>query len=94
MSETVVSLKFEELWDIYGGRHSSVIDPDVMDIVKQSFYAGSLAGVTVTTNRIAELPGSVEASQMMQAVSQTLAEALTELVILNHKSGNEPFGTA
>ena len=91
LSETVMSeriTKFEDFYSTYIGDNKELLDagvPLLMETIEQAFYAGALSGVGVIANRIAELEGSQDPSEVIQRISDVITHANTELNIANTK---------
>lgn len=86
--------KFEEFWHEYAGKHKEQLDNDLlMEVIERAFYAGALGGLGCVANRIAELEGAQDPSDVINAISDVITGANTELTIIN-ESFNGPVGTA
>lgn len=86
--------KFELFYHEYAGRHKDQLDNDrLMDVIEQAFYAGAMGGVGCIANRIAELEGAVDPSEIIHGITDVITRASTELMIINERLKGE-VGTA
>lgn len=88
---------FEEAWEMYSGHSltdvegAPVYNELWMRNFRQVFMAGGAMSIGVLSNRLSKLPGTVEPSQMIQALIDTLHQSLAEL---EKKTGIHHKGSA
>jgi hypothetical protein len=81
---------FEEMFERYAGKHREELDNDtLMDLIERTFYAGASSGLGVIANRIANLEGSRDPSDVIRGISDVITKASTELYIINEKQNGQ-----
>ena len=85
---------FEHFYHEYAGKHKDQLDNDLlMEVIEQAFYAGAFAGVGCIANRISELEGAKDPSEIITGISDVITGANTELQIINERFKG-PVGTS
>lgn len=85
---------FEHFFNEYAGKHKVQLDNDLlMEVIERAFYAGALGGVGTIANRISQLEGAQDPSEVITAISDVIQGASTELMIINERF-NGDVGTA
>ncbi len=88
---------FEEAWEMYSRRVATDVDgaptysEEWMRHFRQIFFAGGAMAIGVLSNRLANLPGTVEPGDMVKALIDTIAAAAAEA---EQKTGAEIKGNA
>jgi hypothetical protein len=85
---------FEHFYHEYAGKHKDALDNDLlMAVIERAFYAGAMGGVGTVANRISELEGAKDPSDVIMNISDVIKKASTELMIVNERLNGE-VGTA
>lgn len=88
MTETQLKLdttSFVEAWRMYQSQVMTDLDgapiysPNLEDAFRKVFLSGGAMAIAVLSNRLAELPGTVEPGDMVKALIDTIAGAMAEL---------------
>lgn len=89
--------EFDEAWRMYSRQAMTdvegapIYDENWMRQFRQVFMSGGAMAIGVLSNRLAQLPGTVEPGDMVKALIDTIAAALAEL---ENKTGAGPKGNA
>lgn len=76
---------FSEAWQMYESQVMTTIDgkrlytPNMEQAFRKVFLSGGAMAIAVLSNRLAELPGTVEPGDMVKALIDTIAGAMAEL---------------
>lgn len=70
---------FEEAWRMYSERAMGEYSPMHMAHFRHLFMSGGAMAVGVLSNRLSNLPGTVEPGDMVKALVDTIAESIAEL---------------
>lgn len=88
---------FEEAWRMYvtqamtDAEGAPIYDENWRRAFRQVFMSGGAMAIGVLSNRLAQLPGTVEPGDMVKALIDTIAGALAEL---ETKTGSGMKGNA
>lgn len=83
---------FEETWKVFEQQNVNV-PPEVVKSIRGIFMSGGYAAIGVTMNRMSELPGTVDPSDMIKELINTWQIALAELELKANKDfENKTFG--
>jgi hypothetical protein len=89
--------EFDEAWRMYvtqamtDADGAPIYDENWTRAFRQVFMSGGAMAIGVLSNRLAQLPGTVEPGDMVKALIDTIAGALAEL---EHKTGTDTKGNA
>lgn len=85
---------FDEAWRMYVKRMmcdtdgAPIYDERWMEAFRTVFMSGGAMAIAVLSNRLAQLPGTVEPGDMVKALIDTIAAAMAELETKTGKQGD------
>lgn len=70
---------FEEAWRMYASRSMGEYNDMQMVHFRQLFMSGGAMAIGVLSNRLSQLPGTVEPGEMVKALIDTIAQSMADL---------------